>query len=164
MTEDKEQREGVAAAIRRDFPAFAIFLLAGVLLALGIRAALNDGDVMAKHDHHAMQMNSEAPAPAPGSAPAPEGLVIDLGNEICPIMKKPVNGRTWTIWNGIRVGHCCPPCSADLLEDPERLLDAAGIEWREAAAAVKRYREAAPDAQAGMLEEIAARFTVVGED
>ena len=164
MTEDKRERAGLATTIRKDLPAFAIFLLAGVLLALGIRAALNDDEVMAEHDHGAMQMNSEASDPEPAPAPAPGGLIIDLGNEICPIMRKPVNGRTFSIWNGLRVGHCCPPCASDLLEDPERLLDEAGIEWRGAAAAVKRYCEAAPDAQPEILRDIAARFTVVGED
>ena len=159
-----EERKGLAASIGKDLPAFAIFLLAGVLLALGIRAALDDGEVMAEHDHSAMKMKPEAPDPAPAVEPAPEGLIIDLGNEICPIMRKPVNGRTFSVWNGLRTGHCCPPCSKDLLEDPERLLDEAGIEWREAAAAIKRYCEAAPDEQPGILAEITARFTVVGED
>ena len=160
------ESKGLVGAIKKDLPAFAIFLLAGVLLALGIRAALNPEETSASHDHAAMQdmedMEKQPVASAPSSAVA--GPVIDLGNEICPIMKKPVDGRTYSVWEGLRVGHCCRPCVKDLLADPARLLDEAGIEWRPAAEAINRYRDAAPAAKAAVLEEIAGQFTLVGED
>ena len=79
-------------------------------------------------------------------------------------MKKPVNGRTFSVWNGLRVGHCCPPCSEDLLEDPERLLDEAGIEWRPAAAAMESWQKASAEAKPAAMKDMASQFTLVAED
>ena len=149
---------GLAGTIRSDLPAFAVFLLAGVLLALGIRAALSPAETTGSHDHQAMQQMPPAPPPVA------KGPLIDLGNEICPIMRNPVDGKTYSVWNGLRIGHCCPPCAADLLADPERLLDEAGIEWRAAAAAMKRHGEADAAAKPAVLEEIARNFTIVTEE
>ena len=70
--------------LKNNLAGFVIFLLAGVLLALGIRAAMNPEQTTAPHDHGAMH---EMP-PAPPAEPAVEGPLIDLGNELCPIMKK----------------------------------------------------------------------------
>jgi hypothetical protein len=155
-----DQNLGWAGTVTRNLPAFTVFLLAGVLLALGIRAALSPEASSASHDHGAMPPVQRPPAPPPVA----RGPLIDLGNEVCPIMKKPVDGRTHSVWNGLRIGHCCAPCARDLLADPERLLDEAGIEWREAAAAMRRYYDAGEAARPAVLEEIASRFNLVTEE
>ena len=109
---------------------------------------------------------AEKPPEKPAVKPAVKktGLLLDLGNENCPIMGKPVNGRTWSEWNGLRVGHCCPSCIQDFLADPEKALDEAGIEWREAAAAVAAIDAASGHERHTLLAETGKKFKVVREE
>jgi hypothetical protein len=90
------------------------------------------------------------------------GLQIDLGNAKCPIMRgRAVNGRTFTIWNGLRVGHCCPGCSKRLLADPEKALDGAGIEWRQAAKAVAMVDSATGEEKQKLIRAAKRDFKVL---
>ena len=142
---------------------FLLGALVGAALALGVRAAILDGGgnhgqgKTKEHDHSAMEMQEE---PAP-SKPVARGFLIDLGNENCPIMGRAVNGKTYSEWNGLRVGHCCPPCMEDFLAAPEETLDEAGVEWREAAEMVKAVKAASGPERDRLLQEAEERFTVV---
>ncbi|MCU0725487.1 MAG: hypothetical protein MUE73_06830 [Planctomycetes bacterium] len=106
----------------------------------------------------------KAPEPAPvAGAKAPTGLLVDLGNERCPIMGGKVDGKTFSEWEGLRIGHCCPGCTAALAKDPAAVLDRAKVDWREAAGAVKRVNEATGEARTKALAELRAKWKVVRE-
>ncbi len=99
-----------------------------------------------------------------GRAPAaPSGLLVDLGNATCPVMGGEPDGETWSEWNGLRVGHCCPGCTKRFLANPEALLDEAAPQWREAAAAVKTVNDAEGAAQKKALDALRKKWTVVRE-
>ena len=38
-----------------------------------------------------------------------------------------VDGETFSAWNGLRIGHCCPACIEKFLAAPEKYLAEAGI-------------------------------------
>lgn len=96
------------------------------------------------------------------TARAGEGILVDLGNAKCPIMKKDVNGKTFAEWNGLRVGVCCGGCVKKILADPEKALDDAGIEWREAAELVAKANAATGEDREKLLAAIGKRWTIVG--
>lgn len=102
-----------------------------------------------------------------GAADAPKasagGLLVDLGNKKCPIMGGKVNGRTWSEWNGLRIGHCCGMCTSKFAADPEKALKAAGIEWKDAAAAVRKVNEANGAGRGLALASLKKSWTVVRE-
>jgi len=101
------------------------------------------------------------PADAPAEA---KGLLVDLGNEKCPIMGGKVDGKTWSEWNGLRVGHCCPMCPSKFQADPKAALEKAGIDWKAAAAAAKKVNDAkTPEDRAAALKALRAKWTVVRE-
>ncbi len=90
------------------------------------------------------------------------GLQIDLANMKCPIMQaRTVNGKTYSIWNGLRVGHCCPGCSKRFLADPEKALDSAGIEWREAARTIAMVDNATGEKKQKLIREAKSKFKVL---
>jgi hypothetical protein len=91
------------------------------------------------------------------------GPVVDLGNTRCPIMGGKVDGKTYTVWNGVRIGHCCPGCISRTLANPEKVLDEAGIDWREASKAVAAVRNASGKKRAELLESLKSDYDVVGE-
>jgi len=117
--------------MKTNLSTFLLGALVGAALALAARAAILEMDDGNGHDHGAVEMPEKAPEKAPEEPD--EEYLVDLGNESCPIMGRPVDGKTYSVWNGLRVGHCCPPCSEKFLADPEKALRDAGIEWREAA-------------------------------
>jgi hypothetical protein len=97
------------------------------------------------------------PADAPAEAKV---LLLDLGNEKCPIQGGKVDGKTWSEWNGLRIGHCCPMCVDEFKEGPEAALKKAGIEWKDAAAAMKKVNDAKA-AYEKALAELKAKWKVV---
>ena len=101
---------------------------------------------------------SVKPTPTP-----PAGLLVDVGNENCPVMGGDVDGKTYTEWNGLRIGHCCPGCGKRFLKNPEEMLDEVSTMWREIAAAVEKFNEAEGAAQAKRLDEIRKKWRVVRE-
>jgi hypothetical protein len=142
---------------------FLIGALVGAALALGARAVIESSE----DGGHAMHREHPGAAEKPAEkkpAAKKTGLLIDLGNENCPIMGQKVDGRTWSEWNGIRVGHCCPPCIEDFLAAPEKALDEAGIEWREVAAAVAAIEAASGHERHALLAETGKKFKVVREE
>jgi hypothetical protein len=106
---------------------------------------------------------TEAAPPAEAAAPAPKGLLVDLGNARCPIMGGKVDGESYGEWNGLRIGYCCPDCAEELAKDPAAALDRARIAWKDAAAAVKKVNEATGEARAKALAELKAKWTVLRE-
>lgn len=95
--------------------------------------------------------------------PAPQGTLIDLGNAACPIMGGEPDGKTWSEWNGLRIGHCCPGCTRKFAADPEKYLAAAEIDWKAAAAAVKAVDAAKGEERAKALAELKKKWTVLRE-
>jgi hypothetical protein len=147
---------------------FLLGALVGAAIALGVRAAILDLDEGGHAAHGGPTTPEEhaghevgASMAAPPVAPASTGLLIDLGNERCPIMGGEVNGVTWSEWNGLRIGHCCPPCIEKLLADPEKALSEAGIEWREAARLVAAVEEATGEERKKLLAEARAKYGIV---
>jgi hypothetical protein len=88
-------------------------------------------------------------------------VLLDLGNASCPVMGGDADGKTFTEWNGLRVGHCCPGCKDDFLENPESLLDEVSPKWRDVAAAAKAIDAAEGDERKALLEKAAKSWTVV---
>lgn len=99
----------------------------------------------------------------PAAAPAPKGTLVDLANAKCPVAGEDVDGSTWSEWNGLRVGFCCPDCTSKFTASPEKVLDDAKIEWRPAAEAVKLADAAKGDAHRKALDALAKKWTVVRE-
>lgn len=89
-----------------------------------------------------------------------EGLLVDLGNTKCPVMGGKPNGKLFSEWNGLRVGHCCAMCPAKFSADPEKYLDASGIDWKAAVAAVKKVNEAKGADRDKALAELKKKWTV----
>ena len=144
---------------------FLLGALVGAALALGVRAViLNvDDDGHGAHDapkDHSTHTSGMKMPDAPAEAEA-KGFLLDLGNEKCPIMGNAVNGKTWSEWNGLRIGHCCPPCVEDLLADPEKALADAGIEWREAAKLVAAVEVARGEERKRLIAEAEEKYGVV---
>lgn len=100
-------------------------------------------------------------APVGAKPVAPAGLLVDVGNEACPVMGGDVDGKTFTEWNGLRVGHCCPGCSKRFLASPEALLDEVAPKWRDAAAAVKAVHDAEGTAKATALTKLGKKWKIV---
>ncbi len=98
-----------------------------------------------------------------GTASPPPGLLVDLGNTRCPIMGGKPDGKTWSEWNGLRVGHCCPGCIAKFKADPAKALDAKGIEWKAAALAVAEVNKAQGEARAKALAALKKTHKVLRE-
>lgn len=103
------------------------------------------------------------PAATPVAAPAAAETLVDLGNAKCPVRGGAVDGKTYTEWNGLRVGHCCPGCSAKFLTDPEKSLDAAKLSWREAADAVKAVEKATGADRAKALDALKKKWKLLRE-
>ena len=106
-------------------------------------------------------MTREPEPDEPTRMPGRADLLLDLGNERCPIMGGEVDGKTYSEWNGLRIGHCCPPCIEKLLAAPEKVLDEAGIEWREAARLVAEVKAATGEKRKALLADAESRFTIV---
>jgi hypothetical protein len=101
---------------------------------------------------------------AGAAAAAGTGLLVDLGNPKCPVMGHEVDGKTWSEWNGLRIGHCCPGCIKKLAADPAAYLDKAGIEWKPTAEAVKKVNDAKGEERVKALAELKKSFKVVREE
>ena len=98
------------------------------------------------------------------AAPKAAGsLLIDLGNTKCPVMGGTPNGKTFSEWHGLRIGHCCGGCTKTFAVDPETSLENAGIEWRDAADAVKKVNDAKGAAHVKALAALKSNWTVVRE-
>jgi hypothetical protein len=98
---------------------------------------------------------------APTAPKAAAGLLVELGNTSCPVMGGDVDGKTFTDWNGLRVGHCCPGCSKRFLAKPEALLDEVAPKWRAAAKAVQAVNSAKGAARKAALSKLAKTWNVV---
>jgi len=123
-------------------------LVLGLVVALGLRAG------------------GAEPETAPAT-PSPEGegsgLLVDLGNEVCPINEGEVDGSTYVEWNGMRVGFGCPGCDTKFLKDPVAALEKAGIAWQPLHDAIGSYRDAPADHKAHALDRLREHWTVVRE-
>ncbi|MCK6478811.1 MAG: hypothetical protein HUU06_00045 [Planctomycetaceae bacterium] len=92
------------------------------------------------------------------------GLLVDLANEKCPIMGGKPDGKTWSEWNGLRIGHCCGMCPAKFSADPEKSLKKAGVDWQAAAAAAQKVKDAkSEEERAAALKALRAKWKVVRE-
>jgi hypothetical protein len=154
-------------ALLNHWKLFATFVVIGLFAAVGLRAAGSAPGDSSKHTES--ETRQAAPKPRPDStkdtATAPKSesgdLLIDLGNDACPVMGGEVDGKTYGEWNHIRVGYCCPGCDRKFQKDPEGALDKFDIEWREAAKAVQGYMAATGDHKQHKLAAIRKRWTVV---
>ena len=129
---------------------FVLFAMAGFAIALALRSAPEP-----KEPASTAQPKKPAP-PKPGA-----DLLVDLGNEVCPVMKNEVDAESFVEWNHLKVGFCCPGCDKRFLKNPEKTLDDAGIEWREAAAAISAYMDASDEHKPHMLMKLKQRWKVV---
>ena len=145
--------------IRRWAAVFAALALPGAALLAGGRAHADDccgGGAKAADGKSGQSAKSE-------TAKEPAGLLVDLGNAKCPVMGGKADGKTWSEWNGLRVGHCCPMCTAKFAANPEEYLKQAGVDWKAAVAAVRKVNEAKGADRATALAELKKHWTVVRE-
>jgi hypothetical protein len=98
---------------------------------------------------------------APG--PEPRGLLVDLGNPRCPVMNGTPDGKSFSDWRGLRIGHCCGACVPKFAADPEWYLEAAGIEWRGPAGMVRQVERARGAGRAEAVARLRSRWPVVRE-
>lgn len=97
----------------------------------------------------------------PAAEPEAAGLLVDLGNSKCPVMGGKVDGKSFSEWNGLRVGHCCPGCGAKFRADPEKLLADAKVEWKPIADAMKAVDAARGADRAKALEALKKKYRVL---
>ena len=131
------------------FVAVALPVAAAIVVAPTPRVFAGDccgGDEVAKKDESKAQ-----------------GLLVDLGNTKCPVMGGKPNGKTFSEWNGVRVGHCCGMCPPKFAANPEQYLKQTGIDYEAAAAAVKKVDEAKGADRDKALTELKKKWTVVRE-
>jgi len=77
-------------------------VLAGLLLGLGLRSMTRGGPDPVEVPDPAENPENVAEDEVP---PAKKGLLLDLGNELCPVLGNAVDGKTYSEWNGLLVGH-----------------------------------------------------------
>ena len=138
-------------------PLFIIFLIAGLFVSLGFRS------MGASPETDAGAPPAEPQQPVDAKPETSAGLLIDLGNENCPVMGGEADGETYGEWKHLRVAYCCPGCDGKFQDDPEGVLDKAGIEWREAARAVSEYLAAGDEHKKHKLAAIRKRWKIVRE-
>jgi len=149
-------------------------------------AAASDSHSTAGHPGHAHAgedaVGTQQPAPPAGSDPVKakpttqepttkkvvadegteaKGVLLELGNALCPVMGGEADGTTFTEWNGLRVEHCCAGCSKRFLKNPESLLDEVSPKWRDAAKAAKEIDLARGDERAKLLAAAGKRWKVL---
>ena len=129
---------------------FVLFAMAGFAIALAVRPEPDPKKPVST------TQAKKPPPPTPGA-----GLLVDLGNGTCPVMKNEVDAESFVEWNHLKVGFCRPGCDKRFLKNPEKSLDEAGIKWRDAAAAIKAYTEASDEHKAHMLMQLKKRWKVV---
>ncbi len=129
---------------------FAGFCLIGFVAALGMRSS---------RDEAAEPKVTIEPAPRE----EPKTLLVDLGNALCPINGGEVDGTTYTEWNNLRVGFCCPGCDTRFLKDPETALEKTGIEWAEVAKSIAAYNAAPAEHRKHALDTIRKQWKVIRE-
>ena len=96
---------------------FLLFAAIGAGLSLGIRSLVHDGgDANAEEPKHDHGNSAEKDEGAEKKLPAKTEVLVDLGNENCPVMGGEVDGETYREWRGLRVGFCCPGCDESFLE------------------------------------------------
>ena len=137
---------------------FAGFCLIGFVAALGLRSS---GDDAEQPPMEPKPVTKPAPEPAPEEGP--KTLLVDLGNALCPINGGEVDGTTYTEWNNLRVGFCCPGCDTRFLKDPETALEKAGIEWTEVAKSIATYNAAPAEHRAHALDALRKQWKVIRE-
>ncbi|MHC4847013.1 MAG: hypothetical protein ACYTEG_00990 [Planctomycetota bacterium] len=131
---------------------FCACLLIGLVTAFGLRATMSAAP---EPEKPAMKMQQPPPKGT--------GLLIDLGNQKCPIGGDAVDGTTYGEWNNLRVGFCCPGCDTRFLKEPEASLEKMGIEWRELSVAVARYHAAPSAHKQHELAALRKRWNVIRE-
>lgn len=89
------------------------------------------------------------------------GVLLQLGNAVCPVMGGEPDGHTYTDWNGLRVDHCCAPCSERFLKNPESLLDEKRLDWRDAVKAAAVIDAASGEQRAALMASAAERWKVL---
>jgi hypothetical protein len=57
-----------------------------------------------------------------GKVLAKKGQPLDLKNERCPVMGGKVSEKVHLVYNGYKVGLCCPGCEKKFVESPEKHL------------------------------------------
>ncbi len=79
-----------------------------------------------------------------------KGVLVDLGNRVCPIRGGAVDTSSVVIYNGTKVHLCCSACQKDFLAAPEKYLEKARQELNTAptAAAATITPNAPPDVKA----------------
>jgi YHS domain-containing protein len=63
----------------------------------------------------ALSANADEPPPRPAPSPT-----LALGNRTCPVEQTPVDPKVGVVWNGLRVGLCCPDCIDKFKTAPEK--------------------------------------------
>ncbi len=153
MSRGKKLAVGAAMAL----PAFAGLMVAGPSPAFGMPGGGCCGG-QAPADG---KKSGETPGPV--AAKATGSLLVDLGNTTCPVMGGTPNGKTFSEWRGLRIGHCCGGCTSKFAAAPEKSLEDAGIEWRDAADAVDTVNDAKGAERVKALAVLKQRWTVVRE-
>ena len=87
--------------------------------------------------------------------------LIDLQNARCPTCSDAVDGCTFADWRGVRVGLSHARCEADFHADPTRALDASGLEWQAAAAAVESAGDLTGSAREQALDSLRSRWRII---
>ncbi len=62
---------------------------------------------------------AEAAVPA---KPAENASIVDVNNQVCPVMGGPVSGKDFVVYEGKRYGLCCPGCAEEFNKNPEKYI------------------------------------------
>jgi YHS domain-containing protein len=102
-----------------------------------------------------------APATDAAVAPAAEKpVVVDIANEVCPFMDKPVDPKVYTIFEGKLYHFCCTDCVAEFKKDPK-----AGVaKFKEGPADKQKKLEISEETKCACGKDINKDFAVVVGD
>lgn len=141
----KKAAEDARAARRAGMAAFLAF---GVLMVVGTAGAL-------------LFMRGRAHQHGPRTVGHDEETAIDLENSGCPTCGDSAVAGVAVNWHHLRVRLAHPECEAAFCEAPEKLLDASGLDWRDAARAAREINHLSGRSRDEALSKAEARWHVV---
>ena len=103
-------------------------LAVGIVSTVAIRGALVDDGVTAEPAHAGEPGHGKHTGPEHGAHKSAAVDIIDLKNEICPVMGGKALPDVYTDYEGVRIHWCCPGCDSTFKKDPKTYLKKLGID------------------------------------
>ena len=96
-----------------------------------------------------------------GTVAHEDEVLIDLRNAKCPTCGETAGSDVVEDWHHLRVHLARSECVTAFAADPEKILDASEIQWREAARVAREINHVSGSAQDAALAKAQARWHVL---